>query len=163
MTDHCPACGYVPEKPKGKPRSVPQHKRYFAMIRAAFSHWPEKHRFQPITEERMRKWLQAKAGHAVVNTIDTDGMTSAQTVAALAAAIMSADPVHFVSATGTRLHVIQSMSINFDTLPHLAACALFDDVSQVIEAETGLKVEQIMPPIRESKPQKAQTFAEVPL
>ena len=163
MTDHCPACGYVPEKRKGKPRSVPQHKRYFALIRAAFSHWPEAHRFKPLTEERLRKWLQAKAGHAVVNTIDTEGMTGEQIVAALAAAIMVADPIHFVSATGKRLHIIQSMSINFDSLPHLAACALFDDVAQVIEAETGLKVDDIMPPIRERKPGKVETFAEVPL
>jgi hypothetical protein len=133
------------------------------MIRAAFSHWPETHRFKPITEERLRKWLQAKAGHAVVNTIDAADMTNEQFVAALAAAIMTADPVHFVSATGTRFHIIQSMSINFDTLPHLAACALFDDVAETIEAETGLKVADIMPPISERKPAKSEAFAEVPL
>lgn len=133
------------------------------MIRSAFSHWPEGHRFQPVTEERLRKWLQAKAGYSVVNTIDTEGMTGAQTVAALAAAIMTADPIHFVSATGSRLHVIQSKSIDFDSLPHLAACALFDAVADVIEIETGLKVADIMPPISEKRAGKVEQFAEVPL
>jgi len=33
----------------------------------------------------------------------------------------------------------------------------------VIEAETGLKVSQIMPPLSERKAKKAETFAEVPL
>jgi hypothetical protein len=163
-TDHCPHCGVDLSPPKrGKPRSVPQHKRFFAMIRAAFSHWPESHRFQPMTEDRLRKWLQAKAGYACVQTIDTADMSKHQAVAALAAAIMTADPVHFVSATEAKLHIIQSKSIDFDTLPHLSACALFDAVADTIESETGLKVADIMPPIRERKPAKAETFAQVPL
>lgn len=74
-----------------------------------------------------------------------------------------ADPIHFTSAADTLFYVIQSKSIDFDTLPHLAACALFDDVADLIEAETGLKVSQIMPPIRERKSGKVETFAEVPL
>lgn len=159
--DHCPHCGadLTPER-KGKPRSVPQHRRYFALIRAAFDHWPEAHRFQPVTEERLRKWLQARAGYATVNTIDTAGLTNEQTVAALAAAVMIADPIHFVSAKGTRMHVIQSKSIDFDSLPHLAACALFDAVAEVIEAEAGLKPDQIMPPLKAGK---VELRAEVPL
>lgn len=160
--DHCPACGYVEEKKKGKPRSVPQHRRFFALVKAAFEHWPETHRFQPINEERMRKWLTAKAGYSIVNTIDTAGMTNDQVVASLAAAIMNADPVHFVSFTGARLHVIQSKSIDFNTLPHLAACALFDAVAETIEAETGLEVSKIMPPISEKRG-KVEMRAEVPL
>lgn len=159
---HCPHCGgdLAPPK-KGKPRSVPQHRRYFAMIRAAFSHWPHDHRFRPMTDEHLRKWLQAKAGYAVVQTINTEGMSNRQTVAALAAAIMIADPIHFVAATEEKLHVIQSKSIDFDTLPHLAACALFDAVAEVIEAETDLKVADIMPPISERRGKIEH--AEVPL
>lgn len=162
--DHCPHCGGdLAEQPKRKPRSVPQHRRYFAMIKAAFSHWPHDHRFQPITEERLRKWLQAKAGHAVIKTVDVSAMTKTQAVIAIAAEIMRADPIHFTSATDEAFYIIESASINFDTLPHLAACALFDDVADVIEVETGAKVAQIMPPISERKVGKVETFAEVPL
>jgi len=161
---NCPHCGCeIAQKPKGKPRSVPQHRRYFAMIRAAFSHWPHDHRFQPMTEERLRKWLQAKAGYSVIKTIDVENMTKQQMLAAIAAEIAMADPIHFTSAADTLFYVIESKSIDFDTLPHLSACALFDDVADVIEAETGLKVSQIMPPLSERKAKKAETFAEVPL
>lgn len=160
---HCPHCGVELEaKPKGKPRSIPQHRRYFAMLKATFSHWPEDHRFQPATEEHLRKWLQAKAGYAVIKSVETEHMTTQQAIAAIAAELAMADPIHFTSAADTLFYIIQSKSIDFDTLPHLAACALFDDVADLIEAETGLKVSQIMPPIAERKG-KVETFAEVPL
>lgn len=160
---HC-GCENEPEPPKkGKPRSVPQHRRYFAMVNAAHSHWPSAHRFKPATAEHLRHWLQAKSGYADINTIDTAGMTQAQSVAALAAAIIKAHPFHFVWATEAKFHVAQSKSISFDELPHLAACALFDAVADVIEQEMHVKVDQIMPPIRERKPGKVEQFAEVPL
>lgn len=161
---NCPHCGCdIEQKPKGKPRSVPQHRRYFGMIRAAFSHWPEDHRFQPITEERLRKWLQAKAGWSVVKSVPVAEMTKEQAVIAIAAEIMRADPIHFTSATVDTFYIIESKSIDFDTLPHRDACGLFDAVQDVIEAETGLKVAKIMPPISERKSGKVETFAQVPL
>lgn len=160
---NCPHCGCDLETPKrGKPRSVPQHKRYFAMIRAAFSHWPEAHRFQPITEDRLRKWLQAKAGHALVKTVDTEGMTKDEAVVAIAAELSKADPIHFTSASRGRFYIVESKSIAFDTLPHLSACALFDAVAEVIEAESGVKIDDIMPPIQNRMRPKEQ-FAEVPI
>jgi hypothetical protein len=133
------------------------------MIRAAFSHWPDTHRFRPVTEERLRKWLQAKAGHAIITTIDVSAMPTGQAVIAIAAELMQADPIHFTHATQDAFYIIASKSIDFDTLPHLAACALFDDVADVIEAETGLKVAEIMPPLSARKTDRAETFAEVPL
>lgn len=161
---NCPHCGCeLEQKPKGRPRSVPQHRRYFGMIRAAFSHWPEDHRFQPMTEERLRKWLQAKAGWVIVKQVDVTSMTKGQAVIAIAAEIMRADPIHFTSATDDTFYIIESKSIDFDTLPHRDACGLFDAVQDVIEAETGLKVAGIMPPISERKSGKVETFAQVPL
>jgi hypothetical protein len=163
-TDHCPHCGVDLSPPKqGKPRSVPQHRRYFGMIKAAFSHWPESHRFKPMTADRLRRWLQAKSGYAVVKTVDVGTMTRDQAVLAIAAELANADPIHFTAATVDAFYVIESKSIDFDTLPHLSACALFDAVADTIESETGLKVADIMPPIRERKPAKAETFAQVPL
>ena len=58
-------------------------------------------------------------------------------------------------------HIVESKSIDFDTLPHLAACALFDAVADTIEAETGLKVDQIMPPLRQHAGLKRELLAEV--
>jgi hypothetical protein len=159
----CPHCGVELEaKPKGKPRSVPQHRRYFGLIKAAHSHWPETHRFKPMSEEHLRKWLQAKAGYATVRTVDTAGMDTQSAIVAVAAMLAAADPMHFTSVTGARFHVIESKSINFDTLPHLAACALFDAVADTIRAETGLDPDKIMPPVRQASG-KREMMAEVPL
>jgi len=160
----CPHCGVEREaKPKGnsKPRSVPQHRRYFALIKAAHSHWPETHRFKPMSEEHLRKWLQAKAGYATVRTVDTAGMDTQSAIVAVAAMLAAADPMHFTSVTGARFHVIESKSINFDTLPHLAACALFDAVADTIKAETGLDPDKIMPPVRQAASGKREMMAEV--
>lgn len=144
---HC-GCDIETAPKRGKPRSVPQNARFHALIKAAYHHWPErKDLFQPGSVEHLRKWLQAKAGHRNVSTVETVGMTLDQTLAAVAAAIKAAGEHHYVEAVGSKFYVITSKSIAFDELPHLAACALFDDVAEVIEAETGLKVDQIMPPV----------------
>ena len=87
---HCPSCGVDLAEPqkKWKRRSVPQHRRYFALVRAAYYHWPEKHELKPQSEEHLRKWLQAKAGHRVVETVDTEGMTQEQSLALMVAHIV---------------------------------------------------------------------------
>lgn len=159
----CPHCGAEIGKTPGKPRSVPQHRRYFALIRAAHSHWPEGHRFQPTSDEHMRKWLQAKAGYHNIRTVDTFGMDAQSAIVAVAAELADADPIHFTSVVGGKFHIVESKSIDFDTLPHLAACALFDAVADTIEAETGLKADQIMPPLRKHAPVKRELLAEVPI
>jgi hypothetical protein len=159
----CPHCGVELEKPKGKPRSVPQHRRYFALIRAAHSHWPETHRFQPMSEEHLRKWLQAKSGYANIRTVDAAGMDTRSAIVAVAAQLAAADPMHFPSVVGSKFHVIESKSIDFDTLPHLAACSLFDAVADVIRGETGLDPDRIMPPIRKQTSAKRELLAEVPI
>lgn len=143
--DHCPHCGVeIEAKPLRKPRSVPQHRRYFALIRAAMMHWPEAHRFRPASEEHLRKWLQARAGYRDVRMVDTAGMTAAQAVGAIAALIHRAGEHHFVHAKGDCFYVITSKSIAFDELPHQAACALFDHVAEVIEAETGIRCDDMI-------------------
>lgn len=155
---NCPHCGCDLKLPKkGNPRSVPQHRRYFAMIRAALHHWPEKHDFKPFGETHLRRWLQCKAGYHKVQSIDTAGMTPEQAVSAAAAVFKTTGEHTFTKAVGTRFYVFESQSIDFDTLPHLAACALFDAVADAIKAETGLDVEKIMPPVQvRSKVQTAR-------
>jgi hypothetical protein len=111
----------------------------------------------------MRKWLQAKAGYHNIRTVDTAGMETNAAIMAIAAELVAADPIHFTSVVGAKFHIVESKSIDFDTLPHLAACALFDAVAETIEAETGLKVDNIMPPLKHSAGVKRELLAEVPL
>lgn len=154
MIEHCPECGWMPDAKKRKPRSVPQNRRYFALLRAAFNHWPESHRFQPSSEEHLRAWLQAKAGHRTVTTIDMASMSKAQAAKATQVAIAAATSFVFCHAVGEQLHIVQSASIAFDKLPHLDACALFDSVADIIEIETGIRVDDMLKFTPRSKPQE---------
>jgi len=52
-----------------KPRSTPQHRRFFALIKAAFKHWPEGHEVQCGSAEGLRDYLQIKAGFGVPHKI----------------------------------------------------------------------------------------------
>ena len=108
------------------------------------NYWPAKHDFKPLSEEHLRKWLQAKAGHRVVETIDTAGMSPDETLACVVAAIKKGGPFSFYERAGTRFYTITSESIAFNTLPHLAACALFDEIANVIEAETGIRADDMI-------------------
>lgn len=53
----------------GKSRSTPQHRRYFALIKAAFNHWPHSHDIQFGSAEGLRDYLQLKAGFGTVHKI----------------------------------------------------------------------------------------------
>lgn len=141
--EHCPECGYSPKK-NAKPRSVPQHRRFFALIKAAMYHWPESHGFKPTSEDHLRKWLTAKAGHRTIQTIDTEGMSVAQATAAISAQVGKSGPWTIHCHAGTRFYSITPDSIDFDSLPHLAACALFDDVAEIIEVETGIRCDEMI-------------------
>lgn len=61
----CPDCGCViEEKPKGKPRSLPQLNRLFAIIAVAFDNWPDSSEFRPDSSEHLRAYLTCLAGEA---------------------------------------------------------------------------------------------------
>lgn len=142
----CPHCGcdIAPTPKKGFPRSVPQHRRMFALFRAAWMHWPERHQFKPSNSDHLRAWLTAKTGYRSVLTIDTANMTGPQAIASASAALKAAGAYPFVDAVDGKLHITTANSINFDTLPHLAACELFDSIAEIIEAETGIRCDDMI-------------------
>ena len=52
-----------------KSRSTPQHRRFFALIKAAWKHWPETHEVQAGSPEGLRDYLQIKAGFGIPHKI----------------------------------------------------------------------------------------------
>lgn len=63
----CPACSFRFNEKAKKDRSTPEHRRYFAMIKAAFDNWPVSYDFQPLDAAALRTFLQMRAG--AVDTI----------------------------------------------------------------------------------------------
>jgi len=140
---HCPECGCVLDE--DKPRSLPQLRRYFAMIRAFYFHWPKSHGRQFTNETECRKWLQMKAGHREPGaSIPLVGMPKERAMFLAEAVIRGAGSYADVEMQGDTLIVYVPRSVAFGKLKHLAACALFDDVATVFHAETGMDPEQVM-------------------
>lgn len=116
------------------------------MVKAAFHHWPEKHRFRPHDSHHLRKWLQCAAGHMTLHHVEIAEGASAAAVAGACRAVMEiAGGYAFVQTDGDRaLNVIIPKSIDYRRLSHRDACRLFQEVEDVIRAEIGLDPEALL-------------------
>jgi hypothetical protein len=146
MTVTCPCCDtkFDPEK-GGKPRSYDQHKRYFALIRGFFFHWPETHDRQFSSEAEFRSWAQMKAGYReIAATIPLAGVQRERALILAEAAIRACGSYAFPILHGGDLVVFRPKSIAFAKLSHKDACKLFDAVQTVLEQESGIRAEAIL-------------------
>lgn len=144
--NHCPHCGCeLTQKEGGKPRSVEQIRRYFAMLKHTWSNWPESHPQQFASSEEMRAWLQMKAGAREVGAqIPLTGMSKERAMLLAEAAIRGAGSFAWPIINGDTLVIFRPKSISFGRMAHHDFCRLSDAVSDVIEAETGIKIEDMM-------------------
>ncbi len=123
-------------------RSSEDHRRFFALVNAAFTHWPEQHEFRPDNAEHLRAWLLCKAGHRKTTMIETD--EPAATVAAIEAAFRASDTYAFVRPYGDGVAVYSPKSLRFDKTDQKAFNAVRDEVSSIIESVIGVTAEQLL-------------------
>lgn len=123
-------------------RSSEDHRRFFALVNAAFTHWPEQHEFRPDNAEHLRAWLLCKAGYRKTTMIETD--EPAATVAAIEAAFRAADTYAFVRPYGDGVAVYSPKSLRFDKTDQKAFNAVRDEVSSIIESVIGVTAEQLL-------------------
>lgn len=136
----CPQCAA-----KARPRSPEQHRRFFALIKAAFHHWPEGHARQFTSQDELRKWLQMKAGWREVGAqIPLSGINPDKALFLAKAAIQAvesfAEPVFYKDS----LVIFKPKSIAFDKMKQAEFNDLNDAVSQVIEAEIGVPADRLL-------------------
>lgn len=146
MSDRsCPHCGCILNDPGKSARSVPQLRRYFAMIKAAFHHWPESNSRQFSSVEELRAFLQMSAGFREIGaTIPLVGMNKDRAVFLAEAAIRAAGSFALPVLHGDTLVIFKPKSIAFTKLSHTEFCRLSDDVGDVIFNETGVRGEQLL-------------------
>lgn len=128
-TPKCQVCGCPVD---GSARSYQQHKRFFALIKAYFEHWPESHSFQPDCEEHLRAWVLVKAKHRNVVDVVPGGRATTE-----------ARYSWRISSKGHEW-LVWPMSISYDALPHKAACAVFNEVEVLLEAHTGIAPDKLL-------------------
>lgn len=143
---NCPDCGAVIDAAsKGKPRSIEQHRRFFALCQAVFHHWPEAHAVQFGDAEECRKWLTMKAGHRdIAARIPLVGLNRDRALIVVEAAIRAAGCYAHPVVHKDSLVVWVPRSISFAKLSHRDFCALNNAVDDVIKSETGLDPEQLL-------------------
>lgn len=145
-----------------KPRSLPQHRRLFKIIKLAFDAWPEGHdEFQPDSEDHLRAWLICMAGpdfrevHRIpLNAFAPEGtdFTPEITAAFAAAAQATMKAVredgnrfsfHRPHAKGGSIAVYVPLSMKFEKMPHLTFCKLNNAIEDVLRV-VGLEPEQLL-------------------
>jgi hypothetical protein len=144
----CPCCEtqFDPYK-SGKPRSYDQHKRFFALVRAAFMHWPEDHQTQFADETECRKWLTMKAGwRDLVLRMPMRGVKVEVAVAIADQAMRAAGSYAIAVAHKNELCIWKPKEISYAAMSHLEFCTLNTAVQDTIEAETNLKCDILLPP-----------------
>jgi hypothetical protein len=140
----CPHCAGDLDGDASKPRSLDQHRRYFALMRAVFHHWPETHAVQFTSQDELRVWLQMKAGHRQIGVRTPLGEDRNRDLFVAEAAIRGCGSNAMPIIYGDELVVFKPKSIAFANLSHERFCKLNEEVSAVILAETGLDAEQIL-------------------
>ena len=143
-SDTCPTCGAKTTKP----RSEADHRRFFALIRAAFDQWPEGHDFQPDSAEHLRAWLLCKAGYRNCTTIpiedDAPPAVGKLAILAIEAAIKAARTHAFPRLHGHGIAVFSAKSIAWNTLSQKDFGPLRQAVEDVISAEIGVDAETLL-------------------
>ena len=129
-----------------KPRNRLVHRLYFAAIAAAAKHWP--HGVEPEPEgdaDRLRAWLQCKAGHAIRIVFP---VTAKDAVIALIENMTSKDKYAFtkegVIAGEPALAVFLPLSIDYSTLDEAEFAPTKTAVFEIIEATLGVTVKQLV-------------------
>lgn len=139
----CKVCGCNDGAAKDA-RSVPQIRRYFAIIRTVYDQWPERHPEQFEDAEAMRKWLQMSAGYReMVMNMPVAGIKPDLLVIMVTAAFRAVKSHARASIHKGRLIVWAPKSIAFASMPHREFCKLVEDVEAVIARETGIRVEEL--------------------
>lgn len=141
----CPHCGCDASVGSGKPRSLEQHRRFFKIIREAFTHWPETHETQFASESDCRYWLTMTAGYRDVSgRVTLVGMKPDAALMLATALLRSAGSYARPVIHKGELIVWTPRSIKFGSMPHAEFCKLNDDVAAVIEREIGVSVEKLL-------------------
>lgn len=142
----CPCCLATFDIAKGtKPRSVEQNRRFWAVMHAAFHHWPESHSEQFATMNDLRHWLTMKAGwREEVARIPLTGMKADAAMMLVRSAFAAAGANAWPVVHKGSVVVFRPRSIAFANMRPVEFNALNDAVADVIEAEMHITADDLL-------------------
>jgi len=108
-------------------------------------HWPESHKRQFSSVTELRKFLEMKAGAREVGaSIPLSGMSKERAMLLAEAAIRGAGSYALPVLHGDTLVIFRPKSVSFAKMGPAEFGQLSDAVSDVIEAEIGVSVDQLL-------------------
>ncbi len=146
---HCPECGFV----LGGDRSLPDLRRFFAMLRAAHMHMPESHRLASSNLEEFRARLLIEAGHAHVAKVEIPSSYAESATdrdhfrAAVDGAFRASDGRSCYRELRVRdaaLEIARPRSISIPASRQREFNDVRDAVEQIIELALGMPVEKLL-------------------
>lgn len=146
---HCPECGFV----LSGDRSLPDLRRFFAVLRAAHPHFPEGHPLASSNVEQFRARLLIEAGHAHVAKVEIpESYGESQTArdyfrAAVDGAFRASDGRSCYRELRVRddaLEIIRPRSISVPASRQREFNAVRDAVEHIIELAIGVPVEKLL-------------------
>lgn len=124
--------------------SDPMRRRFFAVVKAAYDHWPHNGEFIPDDSEHLRAWLLTKVGWRTSDEIPTRGIDP-ETVAAIAkAAILASRKRSFVVAHNQRVYVLTPKSIQKSKSSHRELVSVFESVEHLIKDIIGVDADMLL-------------------
>lgn len=133
------------DKVPKEPRSVPQHRRFFGLVRALHHHWPESIEFQPDNEDHLRAYLLVKAGYRSVKTFypEVQGMSADFAKMLPVVCALMLNRYCWSWADGEAVKVCAPESVAFDKLPHKKACEVLNAVEEFVRT-LGIEPDEIL-------------------
>lgn len=135
----CPICN----SHDTQARSIPQHKRFFGVLRAAFFHWPEVSKFQPESEEHLRAYLLVKTGHHTLHSVQVNTTAIDTVLTTVRTALRAAGSYAFVETDGHDIKIFKPKSIAFHKLSSSAFNTLNQKVEEVYR-ENGIDPDAVL-------------------
>ncbi len=143
----CPHCGTM----LTKARSAPMHRRFFALVAAAFSQWPERATFRPDDAEHLRSWLLCKVNYRQSREIEVaysegNPELTRETAIAIEAALKEAGAHAFIRPhpDGGSVAVYRAKSLAWDKCDQKEFGPVAEAVEAIIEAELGVTADTLL-------------------
>lgn len=140
----CQVCGFTETK-RGKPRSIDQHRRFFAIVSASFDHIPEDYERQFSNVTEWRKFLEMKVGWREIGAqIPLTGVRKENAMLLAEAAIRGAGSFAVPVIHRDTLVIFRPRSISFTAMPHVEFNRLSQAVEDLIRDIIGVEPEQLL-------------------
>jgi predicted amidophosphoribosyltransferase len=142
----CPNCEATFDLNKiGKPRSINQHRRFWAVMHALWHHWPETEAEQFSTMNDLRLHVTMACGwRKEAARIPISGMKLEHAKLLAEAAIKAAGANAAIRIHKDNVVIFVPVSIRFDRLAHLKFCALNADVDAFVASKLGITADELL-------------------